>query len=217
MAAKILIVDDHRLLREGLRTMLDAEEGFEIVGEAESGRTALTLAQEVTPDIILMDIGMKDLNGVEATRQIKAAHPEIRVIGLSTHGDKRYVLGMLEAGANGYVLKDSAYDDVRDAIRAVADGKTYLSPDIAGLVVEHSMGSRAAGGDTVASELTPREREVVQLVAEGLSAAMIAERLNVSPSTIDTHRKNAMTKLGLKSVAELTKYAVRSGLTSLEE
>lgn len=215
MTLRILIVDDHRLLRDGLRSMLDAEDEFEVVGEAETGREALALADELRPDLILMDIGMRDLNGVEATRQLKAAHPKVGIVGLSTHSDKRYVLGMLEAGASGYVLKDSAYDEVRRAMNAVGRGKTYLSADVAGLVVEHSLSDRAET-KTMASELTPREREVVQLIAEGFSAAAIGERLHVSSSTVDSHRKNVMAKLDLKSVAELTKYAIRAGLTSLE-
>lgn len=215
MTFRILIVDDHHLLRDGLRSLLDAEEEFEVVGEAETGREALSLAETLRPDLILMDIGMRDLNGVEATRQLKAAYPEIGIVGLSTHSDKRYVLGMLEAGASGYVLKDSAYDEVRRAMHAVGRGKTYLSSDVAGVVVEKSL-SEPSEAEAIASELTPREREVVQLIAEGLGAGAIGERLHISSSTVDSHRKNVMAKLDLKSVAELTKYAVRAGLTSLE-
>ena len=213
MSTQILIVDDHRLLRDGLRSMLEAEPDFEVVGEAETGRDAIRLSKELSPEVILMDIGMRDLNGIEATRQITSMYPEIRVVALSTHSDKRYVIGMLDAGAGGYVLKDSAYDDVALAIRSVISGKTYLSPDIAGVVVEHSLGDRSGG--VIAAELTPREREVVQLIAEGLNAAQIGERLHVSTSTVDSHRKNSMSKLGVSSIAELTKYAIRTGLSSL--
>jgi two-component system NarL family response regulator len=160
-----------------------------------------------------MDIGMPDLNGIEATRQLKAKTPRSRVIALSTYSDRRYVLGMLEAGAAGYIAKASAYDELRQAVRAVASGRTYLSPRIAALV---SKRGTASSGQPSKSLLAPREREVIQLVAEGHSSLEIARRLHLSAHTVETHRRNIMQKLGLHSVAELTRYAIREGITSLD-
>jgi DNA-binding NarL/FixJ family response regulator len=211
----VLLVDDHRMMLEGLRSVLEAEEGFEVVGEALDGRTAVEMARTLKPQVIVMDIGMPDLNGVEATRQIKSESPDVRIVALSTHTDKRYVLAMLEAGASAYVLKVSAYDELRRAISAVTEGKHYLSPDVAGVVVEAGLAATLPPQTTVYSTLGAREREVLQLLAEGHSSPQIAQRLHISPSTVETHRRNIMKKLNVHSVAELTKYAIREGLTPL--
>jgi two-component system NarL family response regulator len=214
MSIRILLADDHRMLREALRTILESEEGFEVVGEAQDGRTAVEMTRTLTPDVIIMDIGMPDLNGVEATRQIKSDTPSTKVIALSMHSDRHYVLGMLKAGASGYVLKAAAYDELRRAVQVVCGGKNYLSPDITGVVVDaHLQGSFQP---STSAALGPREREIVQLLAEGHTSPQIAERLHISTSTVETHRRNIMKKLNLHSVAELTKYAIREGLTSLE-
>lgn len=216
MSVRVLLVDDHTMLREGLRAVLAGERDVEVVGEAATGREALEKVRELAPDVVLMDVTMHDLNGVEATRQIRRESPRTRVVALSTHGDKRYVLGMLDAGAVGYVLKVSAYDELRRAIRTAVAGKVYLSPEIADVVVA----ARRARGEfqepSGLDVLGAREREVLQLLAEGHTSGEIAQRLGVSTSTVETHRRNIMRKLDLHSVAELTKFAIREGLTPLD-
>lgn len=216
MSIRILLADDHKVLRDGLRSILASEEGFEVIGEASDGRTAVEMARSLVPDVVIMDIGMPDLNGVDATRQIRAENPDVKVIGLSMYSDRRYVLGMLEAGASGYVLKAGAYDELRRAVQIVREGKSYLSPDITGVVVEAHKRAAAEPDTSVSTPLGPREREIVQLLAEGHTSPQIAQRLHISTSTVETHRRNIMKKLGLHSVAELTKYAIREGLTSLD-
>jgi DNA-binding NarL/FixJ family response regulator len=209
VSLRILLVDDHAMLREGLRSILAREPGVEVVGEAADGRAALDAVRALAPDVVVMDVGMADLNGIEATRRIRAESPSTRVIALSTHSDRRYVAGMLEAGARGYVAKVSAYDELRQAVRAVAAGRVYLSPRLA------DAGVPAPRVSTTIS-LAPREREVLQLIAEGHSSPEIAGRLHISGHTVETHRRNIMQKLGLHSVAELTRYAIREGITSLD-
>jgi len=216
MAIRVLLVDDHELMREGLRAILERESDIEVVGEASSGREAVAKADSLGPDVVIMDVAMKDMNGIEATRQIRAERPTVRVVALSSHADRRYVAAILEAGASGYVLKADAYDELRRAVHAVAQGRNYLCSEVAGGVIEAAAGSGAPAG-SVFTRLGPREREVLQLLAEGLSSPQIARRLHVATTTIESHRRNLMGKLGLHSVAELTKYAVREGLTSLEE
>jgi DNA-binding NarL/FixJ family response regulator len=217
MPAKVLLVDDHKIIREGLRAMLDKEQGLKIVGEAEDGRTAIKLVRELSPDLVVMDIGMPDLTGIEATRQITAKHPNVKVIALSMHSDKRFVSEMLAAGASGYLLKDCAFDELSRAIHTVLEGRTYLSPDIAGIVVEGYVHQTATNKSSAFARLTDREREVLQLIAEGEGTKQIATRLHISIKTVETHRQHVMGKLNIFSVAELTKYAVREGLTSLEK
>jgi two-component system NarL family response regulator len=216
MSVRILLVDDHQMFRDGLRSILDAEDGVEVIGEAEDGRVAVELAQALAPDVVVMDIGMHGLNGVEATRQIKANHPEIQVVALSTHSDRSYVLSMLEAGASGYVLKTAAFDEMRHAVQTVAKGKYFLSPDITGLVVDARVHDSSPPSGSAKIILGAREREILQLLAEGHSSPEIAQRLHISASTVDSHRRNIMRKLDVHSVAELTKYAVREGLTPLD-
>jgi two-component system NarL family response regulator len=203
------------MLRDGLRSILASEEGIEIVGEAGDGLAAIEMVQTLVPDIVIMDIGMRDLNGMDATRQIKADNPSVKVIALSTYSEKRYVLGMLDAGASGYVLKASAADEMRRAVRAVAAGSHYLSPEVAGVLVDARLRPPVEGGDSVYSLLGARERQILQLLAEGHKSPAIARRLHIAPSTVETHRRNIMRKLDLHNIAELTKYAVREGLTSL--
>jgi len=217
MSIRILIADDHQMLREGLRAILEREDDVEVIAEASDGRTAVEMARRLSPDLVVMDITMPDLNGVEATRQIRAENPGVKVIGLSRHTDRGYVLRMLEAGASGYVLKSGAYDELRRAVKAVSGGEHYLSPRITGLVVNANLGkaSEPQGARWVA--LGPREREIVQLLAEGWKSGEIARRLHISTRTVETHRANIMRKLGVHSIAELTKYAIREGLTSLED
>lgn len=216
MTIRVLLVDDHELMREGLRAILERERDIEVVGEASSGREAVAKAGLLRPDVVIMDVAMKDMNGIEATRQLRAEGPKLRVVALSSYADRRYVAAILEAGGSGYVLKANAYDELRRAVHAVAQGKSYLCADVATGVIEDAASTKSAPG-SVFSRLGPREREVLQLLAEGLSSPQIAQRLHVATTTVESHRRNLMGKLGIHSVAELTKYAVREGLTSLEE
>jgi DNA-binding NarL/FixJ family response regulator len=216
MSTRVLIADDHQMLRESLRSLLESEDDLEVVGEAADGRAAVAMARTLAPDVVVMDIGMADLNGIEATRQIRAENREVKVVALSMYSDRRSVLRMLEAGASGYVLKSAAYDELRRAVRVVRNGKNYLSPDITGEVIEEHVRPPSDPDTSTYTALGPREREIVQLLAEGHSSARIAERLYISVRTVETHRRNIMKKLHLHNVAELTKYAIREGLTSLD-
>ncbi len=211
-----MLADDHKILCRGLRNLLEGQQGLEVAGEASNGREAVRLAGELAPDIVLMDVAMPDLNGIEATRQILENSPGIRVIALSMHSDKRFVTEMLKAGASGYLLKDCAFEEITDAIRAVTEGKIYLSPAITGVVVDEYVRGAAKDEDSGFSILTAKEREVLQLLAEGYTTKQIAARLHVSVKTIETHRAHIMGKLKIHSIAELTKYAIREGLTSLD-
>jgi DNA-binding NarL/FixJ family response regulator len=215
MSIKILLVDDHILVREGLRSILQSEFDLMVVGEADNGRMALQLINKLQPDIVVMDIAMPGLNGIEATRQIAAHSPTTRIIALSTYSDKRYVLAMLEAGAYGYVVKESASDELLRAIRAVNRGQKYLSASIAGMVVDSYVKRDFQAEGSASDGLGAREREVLQLIAEGKSSPQIATMLHISPSTVEAHRRNIMKKLDLHNIADLTKFAVREGLTTL--
>jgi two-component system, NarL family, response regulator NreC len=216
MSTRILIADDHRIVREGLRSLLEDQTGITVVGEAEDGRKAVELASRLRPDIVIMDLTMPGLNGIEATRQITASHSDMKVIALSIHTDRRFVRQMFEAGASGYVLKEGAFEELARAIRAVASGQAFVSPGITEILIEDCVrlkSSKSASAGTPA--LSSREREVLQLLAEGKSTKEIATVLRVATKTVETHRRQVMLKLQLNSVAELTKYAIREGLTSL--
>lgn len=216
MKTRVLLADDHKIMREGLRSLLAVTPGVEVVGEAGDGRTAVQLALKLAPDVVVMDIGMPDLNGVDATRQIKSRAPQTKVIALSLHSDERFIAGMFKAGASGYLLKDGAFEELARAIRTVAAGHTYLCPRVARTVIKDYLRDAQAMAVAGGPALSDREREVLQLVAEGWSTKEIAGRLDVSVKTVETHRARIMERLGVRSVAELTKYAVREGLTSLE-
>ncbi len=216
MSIRVLIADDHKIMLAGLRSLLEKQTDFEVVGEADNGRKAVQMAQEKTPDVVVMDVSMPDLNGIEATKQIIESLPETRVIALSMHSDKRFVMGMLRAGASGYLLKDCASQELANAIVQVAGGKKYLSPEITGVVIDDFLLGGSAEEVAAASPLSPREREVLQLIAEGWSTKQIASHLYVSIKTIETHRRQIMRKLDLHAIADLTKYAIREGLTSIE-
>lgn len=214
MTVHVLVADDHPIVRSGVRMVLEGQKDLAVVGEAAGGREAVDLARKLKPAVVLIDISMPDLSGIEATRRILADAPQVKVIALSMHADKRYVAEMLKAGARGYLLKDGVGEEVVRAIREVMAGGVYLAQRVAGTVVQDYV-QRLAGGDDPGG-LTPREREVLALVADGRSSKEIAAALHVSPKTIETHRLQIMGKLELHSVAQLTKYAIRQGLTSLE-
>jgi DNA-binding NarL/FixJ family response regulator len=219
MSIDVLIADDHAMMREGLRSILEKGKDGEIrvVGEAADGRAVLKLAADHEPDVVVMDVALPGLSGIEATRRLVASHPRTRVIALSTYADKRYVLAMLEAGARGYVLKEAAGVELIRAIRSAVLNQVYLSPKVAAGVAESAVAvARGSGTELAGSVLGGREREVLQLIAEGKTSKQIASTLCISVNTVEAHRRNIMRKLGLHSVAELTKYAIREGLTSAE-
>lgn len=212
MTIRVLLVEDHRLVREALRDTLAKEPDIAIVGEAGDGRTALDLAARIVPDVVVLDIALPDLNGIEVAARLLDLRPATRIVALSAYTDKRFVAEMLRAGASGYVTKSAAGTELVRAIRAVADGQGYLCPEVAGALVSEVRRAGRAGGPV---PLGRREREVVRLVAEGRRSAEIAEQLNISIATVEVHRRNILRKLGLRTVAELTRYAIREGLVSL--
>lgn len=215
MPVRIVIADDHRIVREGLRHLLEKRTDFKVVGEAADGESAVHLARELSPDIVIVDISMPGLNGIEATRKILAEGTGVRVLVLSMHSDRRFVSETLKSGASGYLLKDSAFDDLAHAIEVVMARGVFLSPAITEMVVRDYVAHPGCGDGAAFSVLTPREREVLQLMAEGKPTRAIAAQLAVSVKTVETYRQQIMEKLDLHSVAELTKYAVREGLTEL--
>ncbi len=214
MKKRILLADDHTIFRQGVRKMLEEETDFEIVAEAENGRKALRIINEQHVDVVVMDISMPDLNGIEATRQIMHDSPDTRVVALSMHEDHNYVSQMLQAGASAYLIKGADISDLVRAIRSVLEGHAFLSPQIAGYVVDTYSGKIKNAAVSMA-ELSGREREIVQLIAEGKSSKEIAGELFISAGTVEKHRKNIMEKLNIHSIAELTRYAIKNGLSSL--
>ncbi|HKJ67887.1 MAG TPA: response regulator transcription factor [bacterium] len=216
MAIKLLLADDHEIILEGLHTLLSKEPDLEVVGEVKDGRQAVKAAQELEPDIVIMDITMPSLNGIEATRQMVEDLPDIKILVLSMHMGREYVAEALEAGASGYLLKDCAFQELIKAIRAVSNGKVYLSQEITSLVVDDYVHKLSNMKDVKRDTLTSREREVLQLIAEGKSTKQIADLLFLSPKTIETYRSRLKNKLNMDSIADLTKYALREGLTSLD-
>lgn len=212
---RVLLADDHRLMRTGLRLVIEQHPGFTVVGEADDGRQAVALAESLKPDVIVMDIGMPNLNGIDAAHQITEEYPDMAVIMLSMHSDESYVLRALRAGARAYLLKDSAEEDLTQAIKAVRDGKSFFSPAVSRVLLEDYMRKlQRAGVEDSYDLLSAREREILQLVAEGKSSKEIASLLNLSTYTVETHRSNIMQKLNLKGIPELILYAVRKGLIS---
>ena len=216
MSTTILLVDDHRIVREGLRTLLGQQPDLTVVGEASDGRDAVAQACLLRPDVIVMDIAMPELNGVEATRRILAQLPAVRIVALSMYADRR-TLGLKaggRAGALGYVLKDGAFEELALAIRTVTEGKTYLSPSIAGLVVEELVRRTETPGSPSLGGLTPRERQVLKLLADGMRPREIAQELAISAKTVEVHKQNLMNKLEIHTASELTRFAIREGLST---
>lgn len=215
---RLLLADDHAVVRSGLRMLLQAQPDMIIIGEAETGQEAVQRAVELAPDVVLMDIEMPGMNGIEATRQIKQAAPATAVLALTMYEDDQYFFEMLRAGASGYVPKRAAPDELVSAIRAAGRGEVFLYPSLAGRLVRDYLQRGPAGeGDAPNDELTPREQEVLTLIAEGLSNNEIADRLVISAKTVDRHRENLMRKLNLHNRVDLVKYALRKGLIGLEE
>ncbi len=215
MSIKIMVVDEHKIVREGLATLIAKQPNMKIVGEATDGREALDLVKKNTPDLILMDVTMPNLNGIEATRRIKSKNPQIEIIALSLHSERQFVLGMIKAGASGYLIKQCTFEELVLAINTVMEGKKYLSREIANVLIEEFIKKESEGKALIDSKLTSREREVLQLLAEGKTTKEIASSLSVSLKTVEAHLRNTKSKLKVNTVAELTKIAIREGLTSL--
>lgn len=216
MTIRIVLADDHRMMRAGLAALLKKEPGFELVGEASDGLGAVQLVRELAPDVLVTDLAMPDMNGIEAIRRVRAEAPTVQVLCLSVHNEDRMVLAGIDAGAAGYVLKDSSFEDLAHAIRKVMARQIYLSPSLVGVFVEGYRTRGAAAASSPFSQLTAREREIVQLFSEGHSTSQIAEHLHLSAKTVATHRENVLHKLHIESIAELTRYAIREGLSSLQ-
>ena len=216
---KILIAEDHAILREGLRALLSASPELEIIGEAEDGKEAISLARQLKPHLVLMDLNMPNINGTEAMRAIRRHNPAIKIIALTVHKTEEYVRATLDAGASGYVLKDDTHHDLLTAIASVRKGKVYLSPGICDQVINGFLGPATSATSTTSasswSQLTVREREVTKLIAEGKKSREVAEYLSVSLKTVEKHRSNLMRKLDLHSVSAITKYAIEHSLVSL--
>jgi DNA-binding NarL/FixJ family response regulator len=211
---KLIIVDDHKLVHHSIGQSLGREQGLAVVARANTGKSAVELAAAHKPDIMLMDISMPDMNGMEACRQILAENPGVKILALTMHSEKVYIMGMLNAGASGYILKSCAYKELLTAIKTVLSGKVYLSRDIAHLLTDQTVNQEEQTIDGF-PQLSPREREVLKLIADGHTSKEIAVRQNISPRTVDIHRNNLKKKLGVHSIAGLTKIAISKGLTSV--
>jgi two-component system response regulator NreC len=216
MKKRVLIVDDHAILRDGLRSLFETKLSYDVVAEAEDGKNAIRLAQEYSPDLVMMDLNMPGMNGIEAARTIVRDLPGVKIIALTMHHDKRYAIEMFQAGAAGYLLKDAPFDEVAEAVHTVMNNQRYISPTIGADALKECLDRLGGSKGEASATLTPKEREVLQLLAEGKTNREIADYLNVSVKTVDNHRQRIMEKLDLHTIAELTKYAVREGLSSLE-
>jgi DNA-binding NarL/FixJ family response regulator len=217
MTIRIMLCDDHQIIREGLRSLLDKQEDMKVVGEGTNGHEAIRLAAQHPADVMVLDVAMPDLNGIGAARRLREEHPNMKILALSMHSDKHFVTGMLEAGASGYLLKDCAFSELVNAIRTVTVGGIYISPRIAGNVLQEFARRAKPSRKTASVKLTEREEEILQLIAEGNSTKKISTILHLSVKTIETHRQHIMQKVDVHNVALLTKYAIREGLTGLEE
>ncbi|MBN2210872.1 MAG: response regulator transcription factor [Sedimentisphaerales bacterium] len=216
MTIKILLADDHAIVRHGLSRSLQQEDGIEVVGQAQDGFAAVKLALELSPHLVIMDISMPGLNGIEAVRKIVQEQPRIKIIALSMHSSDKYVREMFKAGAAGYLLKDCPFDELLKAIKTVMADKVYISPSVGDTVIQGFIRQKPSEQNSAFSKLTPREREVLQLLAEGYATKQIGLRLGISPKTVEVHRSRIMEKLGFDNIAQLTKYAIQEGLTQAE-
>jgi DNA-binding NarL/FixJ family response regulator len=216
MSIRIILADDHAVLRHGLSKSFQNEKDMEVIAQAKDGRSTVELARELSPDVVIMDIGMPDLNGIEATRQITSESPKIKIIALSMHSGKNFIIEMFKAGASGYLLKDCEFDELVNAVRVVTANKTYISPSISDVVVENYMRNFPERKESAFSVLSKREREILQLLTEGKTTKQIARTLHISTKTVEVHRLNIMNKLKIDSIAQLTKYAIQEGLTAPE-
>ncbi len=214
MSIRIILADDHAILRHGLSKLIQQQSNMEVIAQAGDGHSIVDLTRELSPDVVVMDIGMPDLNGIDATMQIKRDFPKVNVIGLSMHSGKKFISEMLKAGALGYLLKDCAFEELISAINTVMEGKTYLSPSISEVIVENYVRPSNQEESSAFSTLSQREREVLQLLAEGKTTKQIGMTLHISSKTVEGHRLRIMSKLNIDNVASLTKYAIREGLTS---
>jgi len=214
---RILLADDHKMVREGLCSLIDQQIGMEVVGEAQDGREAVQLTRKLRPNLVIMDVTMPGLNGINATRQILSKSPGVKVIALSMHSHRWFVVRMLDAGASGYVSKEYAFEELVNAIRTVMAGQTYLSPGIASVMNEDNPFHLSEINRSDCSVLTPRQRQVLQLIAEGKSTKEMASILRISLKTVETYRQQIIKRLSIRSVANLTRCAIREGLVSLEE
>lgn len=215
MGIRIVLADDHTILRQSLARSFSEENDIEIIGEAKDGRSTIELAKELQPDLIVMDIEMPDLNGLEATRRIVKEHPQIKVLGLSMHSNDKYIREMFRAGASGYLLKNCPFDELVDAVRTIISGKAFVGSSV-GDVMLKEYSKTSIESESAFTILSEREREVLQLLAEGQTTKLIARRLHISPKTVEGHRLRMMEKLGIDSIAKLTKYAIQEGMTAPE-
>ena len=216
MSLKVILAEDHNIVREGLRHLLNKEPNIEVVGEAKDGRDAVRMCEELSPDLIIIDVLMPGLNGIEATRQIITKNPKTKVIALSMYSDKRFILSMMRAGASGYLIKECAFDELVQAVWTVSKNRTFFSPNVRDTVIEDYISRLQKDKMVDSSILTAREREVLQLLAEGKNMREIASILNISVKTVETHRRKIMDDLNIHTIAGITKYAIREGLSSLE-
>jgi len=214
---KVLVADDHTILRQGIKALLANQEGIEVVGEAKDGREAIKVIEELLPDVILMDIAMPGLNGAEATRRIKKKFPKMKVLVLTMYANEEYIFQILNAGANGYLVKETAFQDLISAIKAVYSGESFMSPSISKKVVNGYIQQARGDKKKICEVLTPREREILQLIAEGNSSKKIAEALFISPKTVETHRTHIMDKLNIHNRSGLIKYAIRKGMVDIDK
>jgi DNA-binding NarL/FixJ family response regulator len=214
MSVTIILADDHAIMRDGLQAIITSQSDYTVVAHAASGGQAVALAGQLCPDVVIMDIGMPDLNGVEATRRVLRADPKVRVVALSTYNDRHFVKAMMDVGARAYVVKSSATEYLLTAVREVLAGKIYLCPEVADFLQPNSAAVAGQSKSVIPADLTSREVEILQLVAEGHSSRGISEKLGIAEDTVDVHRRNIMRKLDRHNVAELTRYAIRTGLTS---
>jgi len=216
MSVRILVADNHGILRQGIQVLIEKHSDMEVVGQADNGLEAVEMTRQLQPDIVLMDVTMPVLNGIEATCQIKSELPEVKVLALSVHAKREFVLDMVRAGVSGYMLKECVLDDLIQAINTVVAGQSYLSPQVASTVLEGiSKESISTVGDRLSETLTPRERQVLHLLAEGISAKQVASQLGLSVKTIEASRRQIMEKANVDNLADLTKYAIRQGLTTV--